>query len=90
MEGRDVQDEVLVGEVPAGGRVGQQQMLTHHERRELAGGRLDPHPLERLDGYPGSDGHVPPFACLPDVVEQRTEQRSGFAVGVRRARREVA
>ena len=64
-----VEDQVLVGEVAARRRVGKEEMLGDHERREVAGRQRHAHMVERLGRDPYARRHVSALTGLPDIVE---------------------
>ena len=76
----DVHDEVLVGEVPPGRRVGKDQVIGHHRRRELRVIGLEPHRRQLRRGDLDAERNVVAAPDLADVVQERAhEQRLGSA-----------
>jgi hypothetical protein len=73
---RDVEDQILVGEVPARRRVGEQEVLRHHERNELRGVVVEPHRSDLFARDIGPDRNVLAATDLADVVQQRPERNS--------------
>ena len=73
--GRDVEDQVLLGEVAAGRGVREEEVVRDHERRELAVVVVDAHRGELLGCDRRAERHVVALADLADVVQQRAQQQ---------------
>jgi len=80
----DVHHQVLVGQVPAGRGVREQQVLGDHERRELGGVWLQVHRVELPAREVGPGRHVVTLPHLADVMQQGTEEQCVMVVDGRR------
>ena len=71
---RDVQDEVLVRQVPTRRGIGKQQMPFDHETDEIAVGRRHAHPIQDRRDHPRAHRDMTALAVLADVVQERPEE----------------